>query len=259
MSGLVRILEALGVASPATRTAISRMAREGWLVPSEHSGQRGYYATQRARHHLSEAYDRVYRLRSEEWHGTWDMLVVSHDGDRSSRGRLARSLQYFGYAALTPGVWVAPRRSTEIAERLTDEGAHWHGFTGSYDGIDAALAAQLWDLAGLAASYRDFMQLLAEEAAVVDRGVTAKEAFVMRTRIVHRWRLFLFSDPGLPAEVLPADWPGQDATARFEEAAGRLLPLTDTFVDHCLGTTDGPATVTEGRDPETSPEELSRT
>jgi DNA-binding transcriptional regulator PaaX len=57
----------------------------------------------------------------------------------------------------------------------------------------------------------------------------------MRTRIVHRWRLFLFNDPGLPQDVLPADWPGQEAAAQFEEAARRLLPLTDEFVDSCLG------------------------
>ncbi len=235
VSGLVRILEALGVASPATRTAISRMAREGWLVSSEHSGQRGYYATQRAQRHLSEAYDRVYRLRPFDWNGHWDMVVITYDGDRSSRGRLARSLQYLGYAPMTPGVWVAPRRSTELSERLAAEGAQWEGFASAYDGDDAAFAAGLWDLDGLASAYRDFIAALDADAVKLDRGITAKEAFVMRTRIVHRWRLFLFTDPGLPARVLPADWPGQEATLRFEQEAGALMELTNAFVDHCFG------------------------
>lgn len=255
VSGLVRILDALGVASPATRTAISRMAREGWLVPSEHSGQRGYYATQRAQHHLSEAYDRVYRLRPFEWNGSWDVLVVSHDGDRSSRGRLFRSLQYLGYAAMSPGVWVAPRRSTELPERIVIEGAHWDGFASHFDGDNVALAARLWNLNGLAASYREFIAALDADDVRLARGITAKEAFVMRTRIVHRWRLFLFTDPGLPAEVLPADWPGQEASARFEDAAGRLLDLTNTFVDHCFGVT---RSVVVPPRPTPVPEELSR-
>ena len=33
-------------------------------------------------------------------------------------------------------------------------------------------------------------------------------AYAARFRLVHEWRKFLFSDPGLPAELLPRDWPG---------------------------------------------------
>lgn len=240
VSGLVRLLDALGVASPATRTAISRMVREGWLVPAERSGQRGYHPTERAKRHLAEAYDRVYRLRPSDWDGKWDVVVVTHEGDRSSRGRLIRSLQYLGYAQMTPGVWVAPRRSLELTERMSAEGGRWDGFASRFDGRDGDLAARLWDLEGLSGAYRQFITLLEEKSALLARGISAKEAFVIRTQIVHRWRMFLFTDPGLPTAVLPADWPGQEATDRFEEAAGRLLPPTSTFVDHCFGITRGP-------------------
>ena len=51
---------------------------------------------------------------------------------------------------------------------------------------------------------------------------------------MHGWRNFLFRDPGLPAELLPAGWPGEKARAFFEQEAARLLPAAAAFVDREL-------------------------
>jgi phenylacetic acid degradation operon negative regulatory protein len=51
---------------------------------------------------------------------------------------------------------------------------------------------------------------------------------------VHDWRKFLFVDPGLPAALLPPDWPGTKAAAWFDQEADRLLPAARRFVDGCL-------------------------
>ncbi len=58
--------------------------------------------------------------------------------------------------------------------------------------------------------------------------------FAVRSELVHEWRKFLFVDPGLPAELLPADWPGTDAVTLFHHEADRLLPATARFVDWAL-------------------------
>ena len=52
---------------------------------------------------------------------------------------------------------------------------------------------------------------------------------------MHEWRKFLFADPGLPAELLPEDWPGHTAAERFAREASRLKPGADRFVARCLG------------------------
>ena len=59
-------------------------------------------------------------------------------------------------------------------------------------------------------------------------------AFAVRSLLVHEWRKFLFTDPGLPAELLPPDWPGEAAARFFADEAGRLLPAASKFVDRCL-------------------------
>ena len=60
-------------------------------------------------------------------------------------------------------------------------------------------------------------------------------SFAARFRLVHEWRKFLFADPGLPAELLPRDWPGAPAAELFTSEASRLKPASDRFVARCLG------------------------
>ena len=51
---------------------------------------------------------------------------------------------------------------------------------------------------------------------------------------MHEWRKFLFRDPGLPDELLPADWAGTRAAEFFDFHAERLGPAAGRFVDNCL-------------------------
>ena len=48
VAGLIQLLDPVGVAAPAVRTAISRMVAEDWLEPVTLGGGRGYRATGRA-------------------------------------------------------------------------------------------------------------------------------------------------------------------------------------------------------------------
>jgi phenylacetic acid degradation operon negative regulatory protein len=73
--------------------------------------------------------------------------------------------------------------------------------------------------------------------------------FAARSRLVHEWRKFLFRDPGLPAELLPARWTGRQAAEVFDTESARLLPAASRFVDSCLraGTLSRPAPSYLGR------------
>lgn len=100
------------------------------------------------------------------------------------------------------------------------------------------MAAELWDLEELAATYRRFIGTTRELAAGLGPDLIAESAFAIRTPFVHDWRRFLFLDPDLPMEVLPPDWPGHEAAVLFNTAADSLLPLAREFVDSCLSADD---------------------
>ena len=59
-------------------------------------------------------------------------------------------------------------------------------------------------------------------------------AFAARFHLVHEWRKFLFTDPGLPRELLPDDWPGRRASDYFRGEADRLAAASEAFVARTL-------------------------
>ncbi|MFD2816396.1 PaaX family transcriptional regulator C-terminal domain-containing protein [Paracoccus aerius] len=54
--------------------------------------------------------------------------------------------------------------------------------------------------------------------------LSPEDALIARLLLVHLYRGVLLRDPGLPAEALPADWPGHAAQALFSDLYPALSP-----------------------------------
>lgn len=235
VAGLVRLLATVGIQAPAVRTAISRMVSQGWLEPVTVDGARGYVATPRAIARLDQAGDRIYRRTQQAWDGSWHLVLLEPFADRATRSRAQRDLAFLGYAELAERVWISPFEGPGLAEALDRAGARaTTAVSRDFSPADAPLRA--WDLASLAAAYEAWL----EEAAAgvrahLERNDDPDEAaFAARFHLVHEWRKFLFRDPGLPDELLPADWPGRAAAEYFTAEATRLAPAARRFVARAL-------------------------
>lgn len=245
VSAVVALAEGCGVHPPATRTAISRLVREGWLRAEARDGRRGYAATPLAQERLLGAHERIYATGPRGWDGTWHVVVVDHHGDRRRRDQVAASLGYLGYGRLGPATWISPWPSPELAATLDGHGAGWTGVTGQLrtgqdpaaagapGGAPARVASSVWDLGSLAGAYDRFVSSLPGAEGLAD--LDPPQAYRVRTDLVHRWRKFLFVDPGLPHEVLPGDWVGHRARARFLHLAEVLRPAAQSHVSRTLG------------------------
>lgn len=233
VASVVTLASTCDVQSAATRTAVSRLVREGWLTAEGRDGARGYAATAHARQRLTAAHDRIYADRPRPWDGTWHVVAVDGGGDRRRRDRVAASLTYLGYARLGTGTWISPWPSEELDDALTAQDASWTGWTARPDREDPVrLTARLWDLDELATAYRSFSASLPSTGSI--DALHPDAAYRLRTLLVHEWRKFLFHDPGLPLEVLPDDWPGLSARARFLEISSLLRPAAEGYVDRAL-------------------------
>jgi phenylacetic acid degradation operon negative regulatory protein len=235
VAALVRILAALDVAAPAVRTAVSRMVRQGWLEPVRLDSGRGYALTAKAQSRLDDAGARIYRTREVLWDGQWHLLALREPGDRSTRERLRSGLGFLGYAVLTGNTWIGPRESDEVDRLLAAENVRADRFVARLEGDAAGLAASTWDLAGLGRAYERWRVEAEQLVAAAGPAPGDEQAFAVRSQLVHEWRKFLFTDPGLPHELLPPAWPGAGAAQLFDEEARRLLPGARRFVDACLG------------------------
>jgi len=244
VAALIRLLAPLGVRAPAVRTAVSRMVSQGWLEPVELDAAPGYALTERARLRLDQAGTRIYRTDGTSWDGAWHVRVLAPIAERSRRERVRSQLRFLGMAPVSDSTWISPHASVEVDQLLLDEELPAVCLTTDDIG-PVQLLLDAFDVDALA---RDYDAWLAEAADLVGSAgstdpVDDVTGFVVRSELVHSWRKFLFRDPGLPASLLPADWPGRRAAAFFDQHAERLLPSANRFIDQCLSpTTSGART-----------------
>jgi phenylacetic acid degradation operon negative regulatory protein len=234
VSALVRLLAPLEIAAPAVRTAVSRMVRQGWLAPVRLAGGAGYALTPRASQRLDEAAERIYRHVDQQWDGRWHIVVVERVPERGRRERARAGLRYLGYAPLAETTWISPHASVELDTLLAAERLRAELFHARYDGDPRGLLARAWDLDGLARAYRRWLASAGDLIAAAGPEASDETVFALRSVLVHEWRKFLFSDPGLPVALLPPGWPGHDAASLFRAESARLLPAASRFVDCCL-------------------------
>lgn len=234
VAALVRLLAPLRISAPAVRTAVSRMARQGWLAPVRLPEGAGYRLTPRAVRRLGQAADRIYRRDEPQWDERWHVVVVERIAERAGRERLRSALSYLGYACLDGSTWISPYPSVELDALLAAERIRAERFSAAYDGDARGLAARAWDIDGMASAYRQWLEHARQIVPAGTEHESDEVVFAARSELVHEWRKFLFIDPGLPAALLPAPWPGAEAAELFHYQATRLWPAAARFVDCCL-------------------------
>lgn len=238
VAALVRLLSPLQIAAPAVRTAISRMVRQGWLLPVRVEGGPGYQLSVRAVQRLDDAVSRIYRTGRPSWDGRFDLVVMTLPEARGDRARVASTLSFLGYGRIDPSTWVSPRASDEVDTLLKEACIPFERFTATHAAGTsgaAALVRRAWDLAALGSAYDHFVAQQTDAMSVVSRHSSDEIAYAARFRLVHEWRTFLFRDPLLPPALLPAPWAGTAAADFFDRHEVRLRPAADRFVESCLG------------------------
>jgi phenylacetic acid degradation operon negative regulatory protein len=224
-STLVDALGLFDIEEKSARQALARTAAEGWLR-SDRVGRRVRWTlTPPGRRLLAEGAERIYGFGSGEpnWDGRWLVVLVSiPESLRDLRHRLRTRLSWAGFGSPAPGVWITPRPGAEADAKLVlDElslSRQAMSFVATYGalGEQQEMVAAAWNLADVAQRYRGFI----DEFAALDPG-TPDDVLRAQTRLVHEWRRFPFLDPQLPAELLPPQWIGAEATALFTDRHNR--------------------------------------
>jgi phenylacetic acid degradation operon negative regulatory protein len=229
VADLVRLLGTVGVPAASVRQALVRLKSRGFLTAARRGSAAGYELTTAGLHDLETGDRRIFRYGGGESDG-WVLAVFSvPESDRAVRHRLRTELSWLGFGTVSPGVWIAPTGlSGPAAELLRD--ADLDGYVNWFTGASATAerVAQWWDLDALDADYRRF---LADHRALLDRSTVDDEnAFRRYVLLVDAWRRFPRLDPGLPARLLPADWPARAAWDTFSTLHGRWHHRGLTYV-----------------------------
>jgi phenylacetic acid degradation operon negative regulatory protein len=235
--GLVRLLGEFGFSTAAARIALGRLVRRGLLAPTRSGRLVHYVVPERTDHLMAEGDRRIFSFgrthpdQAEVWTLVWHSIP---ERQRLERARLGRRLRFLGFGPLQDGVWVSPHdREAEVTTLLRDLGVEERAAV--ILGFPAAslpfpkLILSAWDLDALARRYEGFIAEF--EAYTVGEAVTDREAFLLRTRLVHLFRGFPFLDPELPADLIPGDGARTRAVSLFHELYEELAEPANRYFD----------------------------
>lgn len=210
---LIRLTTDFDIRESTLRVALTRMVGAGDLVRSAD----GYRLSDRllARQRRQ---DDALRPRRRTWDGTWTTLVVTSVGvDARTRVVLRKQLQDSRFGELREGVWLRPDNleptpTPTAAAMIGDRARVLH----SVDDAPEQLAHQLWDLPAWAATTTGLLDGMAEADDVPTR-------FVIAAGMVRH----LLTDPVLPDDLLPRNWPGDALRDAYTEFAAELTARRD--------------------------------
>jgi phenylacetic acid degradation operon negative regulatory protein len=241
IAALIRLLDAVGVDAPAVRSAVSRLKRRGLLVADRAEAGASYSLSESARVLLDDGDRRIYERPAFKDDGEWLLAVFTvPEKERGRRHVLRSRLAGLGFGQTAPGVWVAPAhlydetRHTLRRLRLTQ---YVDLFRGTHEGFapTAEAVARWWDLPAIARLHEAFLTaqepvLARRRASAADAWSGPREAFRDYLLAVDAWRQLPYADPGLPAALLPDDWPGTRSAEVFaalhrdlRDAGGRFV------------------------------------
>ena len=196
---LVAAVGLVGVAESAARAALSRMVSAGDLHRAD-----GVYTLSPRLLARQRRQDAAVTPETAPWQGDWETAVITATGrDPADRAALRADLTTLRMAELREGIWLRPanlpRPWPASVEHATVR------LTSRPSGDPSALARTLWDLDGWASEARTLIA-----ASASPDQATRFAAIAMSVR-------HLLTDPVLPPELLPPDWPGSALRAGYAE------------------------------------------
>jgi phenylacetic acid degradation operon negative regulatory protein len=208
-SDLIRLTADFGIKETTLRVALTRMVGAGDLIRSAD----GYRLSDRLLARQGRQ-DEAMRPRTRAWHGDWHVVIVTSVGtDARTRAAQRASMYRKRFGELREGVWMRPDNldldlDPDVADRVRVLTAR--------DDAPEQLVAELWDLPAWAQAGHQLLDEMASASDIPGR-------FVVAAAIVRH----LLTDPMLPDELLPDDWPGASLRSVYHDFATELLGRRD--------------------------------
>ena len=231
---LLEFFQYLDIGSGVVRTAMSRLASDGWLERNKVGRNSFYRLAEQGRQTFDTATRHIYDPPPSDWTGRFELLLIGNGEDRdASRDALKNA----GFGSPLPGVWVAPSGvpvPDEAARAIRLE-------VSAEDDSGRRLLSESWPLDRTADAYQKFMRTFEPLHGWIGRGapLTDAEAFTARILLIHHYRRVVLRDPLLPSALLPGDWPGRAARKLCGEIYRGLLPASEQWLDRHASNEDG--------------------
>jgi len=223
---LLEFFKTLDIDSGVVRTAMSRLATDGWLERHKVGRNSFYRLVKKGRQTFDAATKHIYDPQPSDWTGRFELLLIGNGEDRDAS---REALKNAGFGSPLPGVWVAPSGvpvPDEAARAIRLE-------VSAEDDSGRRLLSESWPLDRTADAYLKFMKTFEPLRGWIGRRqrLTDVDAFTARILLIHYYRRVVLRDPLLPTALLPKDWPGRAARQLCGEIYRGLLAASEQWLD----------------------------
>jgi phenylacetic acid degradation operon negative regulatory protein len=223
---LLEFFRTIDIDSGVVRTAMSRLAADGWLERQRVGRNSFYRLVKKGRQTFDAATKHIYDPQVSDWTGRFELLLIGNGEDRDAS---REALKNAGFGSPLPGVWIAPS-----GVPIPEEAAHAIRLeVSAEDDSGRRLLSESWPLDRTADAYLKFMKIFEPLRGWIDRRepLADVDAFTARILLIHYYRRVVLRDPLLPAALLPTDWPGRAARQLCGEIDMGLLPASEQWLD----------------------------
>src|ERR1700761_6682099 len=159
---LLEFFASLDIDAGVVRTAMSRLAADGWLERSKVGRNSFYRLNARGRQTFDAATRHIYDPPPSDWTGRFELLLIGNSRDRDA----ARdALKNAGFGSPLPGIWVAPSGAPvpdEAARAIRLE-------VSAEDDSGRRLLSESWPLDRTADAYLKFIKTFQPLRALLER------------------------------------------------------------------------------------------
>ena len=184
-----------------------RLKKFGYLERITEKGEAKFKLTEKGRDKLVGLYP-VALLANRDWDGKWRLVIFDiAEVKRNRRDRLRKSLRRLGLGMMQESVWVTPYdlgeslRSTLLKEGFREEVIVLEAVR-LFGEDEKNLALKIWGLEELNQDYQEWL-------------VRAERFDFPREELINQFLEILKKDPILPKNLLPENWTGEKARAKF--------------------------------------------
>jgi len=221
---IVVAMAALGVSESRARTALTRVKSKGLLVPESRGGRPGYRIAEAAVPMLERGDRRIHHPRiMDDQDQRWCLISFSiPETQRDARHQLRKRLSWIGAGTVTPALWITPDfLREEVAEIVGGLGLDERVTLFVTDEVHSRaapreqLVSEWWDLDGIRGLHDAFLRQHRADLDALGPSPAPRDAFAIWIAALDTWRPIPYLDPGLPAALLPEDWPGRQSVPLF--------------------------------------------
>jgi phenylacetic acid degradation operon negative regulatory protein len=224
---LLEFFKTLDIDSGVVRTAMSRLATDGWLERNKVGRNSFYRLAQKGWQTFDTAAKHIYNPQAADWTGRFELLLIANAADRDAS---REALKDAGFGTPLPGVWIAPS-----GVPVPQQAAHAIRLeVSAEDDSGRRLLSESWPLQRTADAYLKFIKTFEPLRGWIGRRerLSDTDAFTARILLIHHYRRVVLRDPLLPTALLPQDWPGRAARELCGEVFQGLLEPSERWLDH---------------------------